>query len=314
MESGAVLLMAHGSPASLDDVPAYLFNLRGGRAAESELVENLQRRYAAIGGKSPLLEITQAQAQALQMELRRRCDGEDVRVYVGMRYWQPFIAETLAQVAADGFRRVSALCVVPHASQMTLQAYAQKVRQALSISGEIARVRFISGWETQPLYLEAVLDSLQSQLARMQHLPYVLFTAHSLPGTATRMGEDYTGKLMHSAAVLAQCLRLPAQGWQVCFQSAPVRDGTWLSPYIEDVLPSLAGKGVDCVLAAPIGFAADHLEVLYDLDIEARRQAHSLGMQFERAPSLNTHPLFMQALVEVILSDENEQEGEYLTL
>jgi len=301
--------MAYGGPHSLDDVESYLLDVRGGRPTPSELVEEIRHRYATIGGRSPLLEVTQDQAYALQERLNRpetplSLPNHRFQVYVGMRHWTPYIAEAVAKIAADGHRRVTALCMAPHASRMSTGAYLQKLVQAVEAQKVDLQVDFVESWHTQPAFIEALAEQVRQTRGRFprsaQSNLRFLFSAHSLPVSIVEQGDPYASQLQETASLLAGRLGLANGVWQFCYQSAGAQDGRWLGPDILEVVDDLARQGTRNMLVTPIGFVADHVEVLYDLDIEARQHAAALGVRLERSPSLNTNPTFIEALAQAV--------------
>jgi len=307
--SQAVLLMAYGGPHSLDDVEPYLLDVRGGRPTSSELVEEIRHRYALIGGRSPLLEVTQDQAFALQERLNRpvtpiASPNTHYQVYVGMRHWTPYIADAVEKIAAGGHRRLTALCMAPHASRMSTGAYLQKLQKAVEAQKADLQVDFIENWHTQPAFIDALAQQIQATRAQFPRSAQpdlrFLFSAHSLPASILEQGDPYASQLQETAYLLADRLGLAGGVWQFCYQSAGAQDGRWLGPDILEVVEELARQGTRNILVTPIGFVADHVEVLYDLDIETRQHAAALGVRLERSPSLNTHPTFIEALAQVV--------------
>jgi ferrochelatase len=297
--------MAYGGPDSLADVEPFLTDIRGGRPTSAELVEEIRGRYAAIGGRSPLLSISRAQAEALQKRLDETAPG-DFRVYVGMRHWRPFIREAVAEIAAAGHRRLVALCLAPHYSELSIGAYMAKLDQAVE-EQEAAGVSFdvhrVESWHDEPLFLEAIAEKVRRALRRWPedergHVQ-VLFTAHSLPELIVERGDPYPEQLLATARGVAERLG-GLEGWRFCYQSAGASGIPWLGPAIEEVIPGLAAAGHRDALVVPVGFVADHVEILYDLDIEARGIAAEHGVRLERTESLNTTPDFIQALEEVV--------------
>ena len=315
-ERRAVLLMAYGGPETLDDVEPFLLDVRGGRPTSPELVEEVRGRYAAIGGRSPLLAITRAQAAALQAVLNdRRSNGEgshavDWRVFVGMRHWHPYVRQAVAEIAAAGIRRGVALCLAPQYSRMSIGAYFQSLDAALAALPEGSRPRLarIPSWGDHPRFLDAVAETLEAAFERIaaerRAAPHVIFTAHSLPRRIVAAGDPYDDQLRATAAAVAE--RAAARlghpfAWTFCYQSAGAGAVDWLGPAIEDEIPRLARAGHQDLLVCPVGFVADHVEILYDLDVEARRLAARAGARLERTDSLNTSPTFIAALAEVVL-------------
>ncbi len=287
----AVLLTAYGSPERPDEVEPYLRDVRGGRAPEPELVEELRARYAAIGGRSPLLERTQEQAAALSRALG------GAPVYAGMRHWRPYIADTLAQVAAAGHRRVVVLPLAPHYSTMSVGAY----HRAVEAARNGLETRLVESWHDHPAFLDAVASRVREALDRLEPAERagaaLLFTAHSLPARIVAAGDPYHDQLQASVAGVRRRLH-PRDAW-FAYQSAGRAAGPWLGPEAGAVLTDLAHAGHRAAVVCPIGFVSDHLEVLYDLDIELAGQARELGVRLVRADSLNAHPLLIAALADL---------------
>lgn len=303
--------MAYGGPASLDDVEPYLLDVRGGRPTSPELVAEIKERYRRIGGRSPLLEITRAQAHAL--ETRLNSDGRNFRVYVGMRHWHPYIREAVTQIIADKIAHVVALCMAPHYSRMSVGAYFEKLRAAQSELGAALDITFIESWHDHPLLIRAIVEQVQAALKRFPPssstpLPVgegrddvqIVFTAHSLPERILREGDPYDTQLRETARALAA--RLGLAQWRFCYQSAGRSGEPWLGPPVEKVVVELADAGQKNILVVPIGFVADHVEVLYDIDIEVKRLAEARGARLERTESLNTSPTLIEALADIVKS------------
>ena len=298
----AVLMMAYGGPNSLDDIEAYLLDIRGGRKTPAELVEEIRERYAQIGGKSPLLEITRAQARALEARLNEGSAGPTYRVYVGMRHWYPYIQEAVTQIVEDGLQQVVALCMAPHYSRMSIGAYFRKVQEAMEALGVELNVRFVESWHDHPLFLEAVADKVRAGLEKfppqVRDQVRVIFTAHSLPAAIMEQGDPYDQQLRATAQAVADLIGNIE--WQFSYQSAGASSAKWLGPQLEDVVVELAQAGQRHLLVCPVGFVADHVEVLYDIDIEAREAAEQAGARLERTDSLNTTPKFIAALADIV--------------
>ena len=309
----AVLLMAYGGPNSLDDIGHYLQDIRGGRPTSPELLAEIQARYAQIGGRSPLLEITCAQAGALEQQLNKLAHTEDgapaYKVYVGMRHWKPYIREAVAQIAADGFHQGVAVCMAPHASKMSSGAYLQKLQEGLATLPDAPQMEFIESWYDQPFLIQSLAEKVRAaeQQFTAQERPdiHYLFTAHSLPASLSEQGDPYADQLQQTARLLADELKLAPSQWSFAYQSAGSIPGRWLGPQIGEVLPQLAQAGKKQVLVTPVGFMADHVEVLYDLDIEAQRIARSLGIHLVRSDSLNDTPEFIRGFAQFLLERSN---------
>ncbi len=310
----AILLLAYGGPDSLDDVEPYLLDVRGGRATPPELVEEIRGRYAAIGGRSPLLEITRRQGQALEAHLNRNSTGQ-YKVFVGMRHWKPYIREAVDQIAREGITRVTAICMSPFFSKMSTGAYYEHLQKAIeqqlveSAWRNELNLRKIEAWYDHPDFTHALTVNLQTglkqfgQVAQMREdRPVVLFTAHSLPAALAEQADPYAGQFADLCQRVAEEAGLQPEAWRAGYQSAGARNGRWLGPSLEDSLQQLASEGRKTVLVASIGFLCDHVEVLYDIDIEARRVAAQAGIHLERTASMNDQPLFIAALAEIIQS------------
>ncbi len=287
----AILLMAYGSPSTLADVAAYYAHIRGGRPPAPEQVEELAARYRAIGGTSPLLAITRAQAGALVART-------GLPVYVGMKHWYPFIAETVAGMRADGIARAVAIALAPHYSRMSIGGYMKTVAEAAARAGG-PEMAYVESWHLHPRFLTALVaqvDEARRRLRDPQRAP-VVFTAHSLPQRILEWGDPYVAQLQETAAAVARAAGIAR--WSIAFQSASATGEPWLGPDILEVLGDLHAGGAAEVVVCPAGFVADHLEVLYDLDVEAHRHAEALGLRLIRTGSLNAAPAFIETLGEI---------------
>ena len=279
--SDAVLLMAYGSPSRIEDVPAYFDDVRGGRPVSPAAVAELAERYRRIGG-SPLETITERQRQALEREL-------GLPVYVGMKHWRPRIAEAVERALAGGATRIVALVLAPHYSRMSIGEYRERVEQALDGRAEVV---FVESWHDHGSFLDVVADRVRGTDA------HVVFTAHSLPARILAEGDPYRDELLETAALVAA--RAELGDWSFAFQSSSPTGEPWLGPDVLEELETLSSRGVRRVLIAPVGFVSDHLEILWDLDVEARERAAELGLELERIESLNDDPRFVAALGEIV--------------
>ncbi len=290
-ERVAVLLMAYGGPGSLDQVEPYLADVRGGRPSAPAFVEEIKQRYALIGGRSPIRELTEAQAAGVQRAL-----GERFTVYVGMRHWHPYIRDVVGGIVADGHRRLVGIVLAPHYSALSVGAYEKQLLDAAAGQLETALVR---SWGDHPKFLDAVAGRVAQALQRFPSpaAVQVLFTAHSLPERILATGDPYPAELKASAAAVAR--RAGLTSWHFAFQSAGATPEPWLGPEAGAVMTELAGKGHRAFLIVPIGFVCDHVEVLYDVDIVYRQLAERLGVHLERTTSLNDDPLLVSALAEI---------------
>jgi protoporphyrin/coproporphyrin ferrochelatase len=290
-----VLLMTYGSPASLEreDIRTYVTRVRGGREPSGELVDEFVRRYTLIGG-SPLIEITRRQAASLEAAL-----GWPVEV--GMRFSDPTIAAALRALAQRGVNRVTAIVLSPQYSPLLMAGYTRSLEEARGGMGERAPIVSVGGaWYREPAFIDALAARVRDGLARFaaderEQVP-VLMTAHSLPRRVAEQEPAYVEQLRETARTVARRAGLPGGGWRFCWQSAGHEPGEWMKPDFADVIPELARAGHRGVLIAPIQFLADHLEILYDIDVAAREQAEREGLRFDRVESLNADPVFIEAL------------------
>jgi len=285
----AVLLLAHGTPESLDEMPEYLTRVRGGRPPGPELLEEMRSNYAAIGGRSPLTDLTRAQAEALRAEL-----GAGARVYVGMRNWRPFIADALSAAAADGVTELVGLPMAPQYSTLSVGKYEEAVRGATPPG---LRVRFVSSWHDHPGLLAAFAEKVEEALRREPGAA-VVFTAHSLPERVVREGDPYPGQVARTAAEVAR--RAGVSGYRVAYQSAGRTPEPWLGPSLEEALQEMEREGAARVVVAPIGFVCDHTEILFDIDVAAAEAARGRGIALTRTASLNTSGTFIRALADIV--------------
>jgi protoporphyrin/coproporphyrin ferrochelatase len=280
--NAAVILMAYGSPATAEDVPAYLADIREGRPVSQEAIDELTERYRRIGGGSPLDEITEAQRAGLEREL-------GLPVFVGMKHWRPRIAEAVEAALSGGADTLVGLVLAPHYSRLSIAGYRERLEDALQ--GR-AKLIFVESWHDHGPFL----DVLASRVRGFDG--HVVFTAHSLPERILRDGDPYRDQLLETSRLVAE--RAGISDWSFAFQSASATGEPWLGPDILEELDRLAANGVRRVLVCPVGFVSDHLEILWDLDIEARERAAELGLEFDRIESMNDDPAFLRALAEVV--------------
>jgi protoporphyrin/coproporphyrin ferrochelatase len=279
--SDAVILMAYGSPSSIADVPAYLADIREGKPVSERAVEELTERYRRIG-RSPLDEVTEAQRAALEREL-------DLPAYVGMKHWRPRIAEAVEAALAAGADRIVGLVLAPHYSRLSIAGYRSRLEGALAGRAEL---EFVESWHDHPPFLDVLVDRVRGTDR------HVVFTAHSLPEQILAAGDPYRDQLLQTSGLVAE--RAALTSWSFAFQSASATGEPWLGPDILEELDRLDADGVRKVLVCPVGFVSDHLEILWDLDVEARDRAAELGLDLERIESLNADPAFVQALASLV--------------
>jgi protoporphyrin/coproporphyrin ferrochelatase len=280
--SAAVVLMAYGSPATAEDIPAYLADIREGRPVSQEAIDELTERYRRIGGRSPLDEVTEQQRARLEHEL-------GLPVFVGMKHWQPRIADAVEAALAGGAETLVGLVLAPHYSRLSIAGYRERLASALQ--GRAVLV-FVESWHDHEPFLEVLASRVRAFDG------HVVFTAHSLPERILGEGDPYRDQLLETSRLVAE--RAGLADWSFAFQSASATGEPWLGPDILEELDRLAANGVRRVLICPIGFVSDHLEILWDLDVEARERAAELGLELERIESLNDDPAFMRALAELV--------------
>jgi protoporphyrin/coproporphyrin ferrochelatase len=274
--------MAYGSPSLPEDVRPYLEDIRGGRPVSGEAVEELAERYRRIGGRSPLDDVTEAQRAALEREL-------GVPVFVGMKHWQPRIADAVDSALAGGATRILGLVLAPHYSRLSIGEYRERLDAAAAGRAEVV---LVESWHDHPGFVDVVAERVRGTDA------WVVFTAHSLPQRILDDGDPYRDQLLETSRLAAE--RAGLERWSFAFQSASPTGEPWLGPDILEELDRLHAAGERKVLVAPVGFVSDHLEILWDLDIEARERAAELGIELDRIESLNDDPAFVRALAELV--------------
>ena len=303
MTKQAVLLIGFGGPTRSDEIRPFLDNVLRGRPVPRERLEEVVHHYELIGGRSPFNELTFLQADGLRRLLEK--EGPPIPVYVGMRNWHPLLAEVLEQMAGDGVRRAVGVILAPHQGEASWGRYQEAVREArLSVEEKLGRaapvVDYCEPWFAHPDYVEAVADRARCQWNRIPSRDRLqtrlLFTAHSVP---SRFDRPYVDQLRESCRAVASALEI--SDWELVYQSRSggPRD-PWLEPDVCDVIESLGKNKCPGVLLVPIGFVCDHVEVLYDLDVEARQVAANWKMDFFRAQTVNDHPRFIQMLADVV--------------
>ncbi|HSL28860.1 MAG TPA: ferrochelatase [Anaerolineales bacterium] len=297
-----VLVMAYGGPDNLEEVEPYLMDVRGYRPTSPEIVHEVRERYREIGGRSPILERTQAQADALQSVLNEQ--GDDFKVFVGMRHWHPFIPDVLKEMRSQGIEQTVGLVMAPHYSRMSIQAYYNKIEEANSAM-QIAK---IYDWHLLPEYLEALKDRVRAALERFPEsvradVP-VIFTAHSLPERILEWGDPYPMQLLATTDALME--RLGTRPHEFAYQSAAISNEPWLGPDASEVMERYAANGRRHMLICPIGFVCEHVEILYDIDIVYQKLANGLGVQLERIEMLNDEPRMIRGLAGLVRQTARE--------
>lgn len=306
----AVLLIAFGGPGSREEIRPFLARVLKGVAVSSERLEEVARHYEAVGGRSPLVDITLRQAAALEQRLAQ--EGSPLRVYVGMRNSRPFIAEALKQMIDDGVGRALGVILSSFRTEASWERYVENVADARLAAGAAAPViDYCNPWHDHPGFVETWVERIRAELSRVpaaeKSATPLVFTAHSVP-LAMAAGSPYVEQFHAAARLIAE--RLPHPFWRAAYQSRSGRPGDpWLEPDVNQTIGELAADGWRRVIVAPIGFVSEHVEVLYDLDLEARATAERLGLAFLRAGCPNDHPEFVRMLADVIEQKLKTAEG-----
>ena len=286
--------MAYGTPATPGDVEAYYTHVRRGRPPTPEQLADLRRRYDAIGGTSPLLARTREQAAGIQAAL-----GDEFLVALGMKHAAPFIEDGVAALVAAGVTRIIGVVLAPHYSALSVGEYAKRAEATATEAG--VYLTMVRSWHLAPGYVDLLAGFVEGEVKRLAVDPVeVVFTAHSLPTRILDMGDPYPAQLAETAAAVAA--QAGVERWSVGWQSAGRTPEPWIGPDILAVLPTLRDAGAAGVVVCAAGFVSDHLEVLYDLDVEARAAAEAIGLAFTRTPSPNADPGFCAAVAGVVRS------------
>lgn len=306
-----VIVLAHGAPNRIEDIPAFLLSLRNGRPLPKPAVEEIVERYRLIstrsggppGEASPLTRLTYRQAAALEARLGRP-------VYVGMRNWKPYIADAVRQAASEGLDHVTAVCLAPQNSRTSVGLYRQYLEEAREKLAPELKIDFIESWHDHPGLIDAFRDRIAAVLGRLQReakaeagtQPPVIFTAHSVPERTIREGDPYEQQVRETATLVAQALGLASSRWSLAFQSQGMTPEPWIGPTVESEIGRWAAAGHRHLLIAPVGFVCDHVEILYDIDIGFRKYGEAAGVTISRPESLNDSPLFIEALANLVTS------------
>lgn len=311
-----VLLMAYGTPETPADVEAYFTHIRGGKTPPPERVEHLKQRYELVGGRTPLLAITEEVRGKLELALNSvpaeplsATRDPHYRVYAGMKHWHPFIADVMARMAADGIERVIAVALAPHYSRISIGGYRKAVEDGAARLGDPFAITFVESWHLQPEYLDLIAGHIRAALppfpADRRDKVLTIFSAHSLPERIRTWNDPYESQLLASSAAVAD--RLGLRDWRFAWQSAGETGEPWIGPDICDYLETLHAEGVRDVLMVPIGFVADHLEIMFDLDYEATNKANELGMTLRRTAMPNATPAFIATLRAIVAASAGRE-------
>ena len=289
--------MAHGAPESTDDIPEYLKTIRGGRDSTPETIQIIRDRYEQIGGKSPLREITAELAERLEKFLNQ--EEPQFKVYVGMRNWSPYIRDEVKRMKEDGIEKVIALCLAPQFSTWSTKLYFNAFEDALKeCGGENIDVHFVASWANHPLLIDAFSEKYREALAKLNgESVYTIFTAHSIPSESIDLGDPYDQEFNKTVELLVD--RVKPNNWYQAYQSQGMIPVPWLGPTVESVLDKISRVGSKTVLIVPVGFVCDHVEILFDIDIEFRNYALDKKLKLHRTESLNFSPTYIEALASI---------------
>jgi ferrochelatase len=294
-----VLVMAYGGPESLDEIPGYLADIRAGRSTSRAVIEEITENYRAIGGRSPLLEVSRRQVDALAVAL-----GDGYRCYLGMRHWSPWIEEVVGEMVADGIERGVGLVLAPQFSALSVARYEQKVADGLELHRGAIEFEQIESYHDAPGLIEALAGRVGEGLSRWadeeRERVHVVFSAHSLPERVLAEGDPYDAQCRETAQLVAERAGLSEERWSWSYQSAGRTPEPWAGPDLGEHLEALAARGVRDVVAVPVGFVSDHVELLFDVDIRARAVADRVGIRIERPPALNDDPVFIETLAGLV--------------
>jgi protoporphyrin/coproporphyrin ferrochelatase len=294
-----VLVMAYGGPESLEEIPGYLADIRAGRPTPRRVVEEIAENYRAIGGCSPLLERTRGQVDALAARL-----GDGYRCYLGMRHWAPWIEEVVGEMVEDGIEQAVGLVLAPQFSSLSVALYQERVAAGLELYRGRIEFEHVPSYHDAPGLIEAFAGRVEEGLSRWPEdergRVHVVFSAHSLPMRVLAAGDPYDTQCRETARLVAERAGLAEANWSWSYQSAGRTPEPWAGPDLGEHLEALAARGVRDVVAVPVGFVSDHVEILFDVDIRARGVAESLGMRLERPPALNDDPVFVATLAELV--------------
>lgn len=297
-----LLVMAYGTPRSPEEIEPYYTHIRRGRKPPQELLDDLKRRYEMIGGISPLARITEEQTKALEKELNSRFEDRSFQAYIGLKHITPFIEDAVKKMHEDGIEEAVSIVLTPHYSVMSVQSYNDRAKKEAETNGGPA-IHFIDSWYDEAKFIQYWADRLKetfSAIPKEEHdKTVVIFSAHSLPERILKLNDPYPKQLEETAKLIAEKAQIPH--YATAWQSAGNTPEPWLGPDVLDLTRQLAEeKGYTSFVYCPVGFVSDHLEVLYDNDIECKQVTEELGVRYYRPPMPNTHPDFIKSLADAV--------------
>jgi len=295
--------MAHGAPTRVEDISLYLKNIRGGKDSSPEVIQLIRERYEAIGGSSPLLKITRGQAEALEKFINQ--DGKNAfKVYFGMRSWSPYIKDVVRQMVDDGIKKVYAICLAPQYSKWSTERYFKSFNEALKECAEAddIEVHYIASWCDHPCLTDAFVEKYNQAIEQLQKKGkdqvHTVFTVHSIPAASLDEGDPYAEEYEKTVRKIVE--RVHPRNWHMAYQSQGMIPVPWLTPTVESVLDKIARIGSKTVLVVPVGFVSDHIEILYDIDIQFKDYARAKKLDLYRTESMNLSPAFIEALSAIV--------------
>lgn len=300
-----LMIMAYGGPDKLEDVAPYLLDVRNYRPTPDHVTAEITDRYRQIGGRSPIRELTEEEGAGIEAELNQlAAPGERWKVWVAMRHWHPFIKDVLAEMEAAGVTQTVGLVMAPHYSKMSIGAYFKRIEEA----GSSIEVTPIDEWHLLPGYLDALIERINDALVKFpddvrDNVP-IIFSAHSLPERINEWNDPYPRVLQETVAALTE--RLPGRTWEWAYQSAAMTPDPWLGPDAGEVIERLHAEGHENILICPIGFICEHVEILFDIDVEYQELARRLGVHLERIEMLNAHPSMLRGLAGLVRERASE--------
>lgn len=295
--------MAYGGPEKLADMAGYLADIRAGRVTSQAVLDEITNNYRQIGGKSPLPEFTQAQVDATMQQLTKHVE-QPLKAYIGMRHWGPWIEDAVRQMLDDGIRQAVAIVLAPHYSSMSVAKYQKKIKAGLEMHHGHIDFALVDDYHTEAGYITALADrvrqGVQAFVEEERGEVHVILSAHSLPVRIQKEGDPYPEQLLETAHLVAAQAGLSPEQWSWSYQSAGRSPEPWLGPQLDEHISALAEQGITKMVSVPVGFVSDHVEILFDIDIEAQALAKELGVTLIRPPALNTDPLFIGTLASVL--------------